>query len=139
MTIDIRETQGARTAQMAADAVGCDINQIAKSIVFENAETGDVVLFLTAGGRQVDAGKAGALLGAQLRRADAATVRQQTGFAIGGVSPVGHLSPITSFCDETLMAFDEIWAAAGTPNHVFGLSPDNLLHISGATVGDFSV
>lgn len=137
--IDIRETDGARTAQMAADAVGCEVDQIAKSIVFQNADTGEVVLFLTAGGRQVDTKTAEALLGAQLTRADANVVRKQTGFAIGGVSPVGHLSPIQAFMDTRLTDFKEIWAAAGTPNHVFCLSPDDLQQISGAKTSNFSI
>jgi prolyl-tRNA editing enzyme YbaK/EbsC (Cys-tRNA(Pro) deacylase) len=136
--IDIRETDGARTAQMAADAVGCDVDQIAKSIVFQNADTSEVVLFLTAGGRQVDPQAAEALLDAPLTRADAAVVRKQTGFAIGGVSPVGHLSPIQAFMDTRLTEFEEIWAAAGTPNHVFCLSPKDLEQISGAKVCTFS-
>ncbi len=136
--IDIRETGGARTAQMAADAVGCEVDQIAKSIVFQKADTGEVVLFLTAGGRQVDTIAAEALLGAQITRADAAVVRKQTGFAIGGVSPVGHLSPIQAFMDTRLTDFTEIWAAAGTPNHVFCVSPEDLQQISGAKVSSFS-
>lgn len=136
--IVIRETQGARTAQMAADAVACEVDQIAKSIVFQNAQTGEVVLFLTAGGRQVDAAAAQDLVGAPLTRADAGVVRGQTGFAIGGVSPVGHLRPIQAFMDTRLTEFSEIWAAAGTPNHVFCLSPQRLQQISGAKIGDFS-
>ena len=136
--IDIRETDGARTAQMAADAVGCDVDQIAKSIVFQNADTGEVVLFLTAGGRQVDPHAAEALLGAPLTRADATVVRTQTGFAIGGVSPVGHLSPIQAFMDTRLTEFAQIWAAAGPPTHVFCLSPEALEQISGAKTCTFS-
>ncbi len=137
--IDIRETDGARTAQMAADAVGCEVDQIAKSIAFQNADTGEVVLFLTAGGCQVDTKAAEDLLGAQLTRADANVVRKQTGFAIGGVSPVGHLSPIQAFMDTRLTDFAEIWAAAGTPNHVFRLSPEDLQQISGAKICNFSI
>ncbi|MFY0660127.1 MAG: YbaK/EbsC family protein [Shimia sp.] len=137
--IDIRETDGARTAQMAADAVGCEVDQIAKSIVFQNADTGEVVLFLTAGGRQIDTKTAEALLGAPLTRADANVVRKQTGFAIGGVSPVGHLSPIQAFMDTRLTDFAEIWTAAGTPNHVFCLSPEDLQQISGAKTCNFSI
>ena len=136
--IDIRETDGARTAQMAADAVGCDVDQIAKSIVFQNTATDEVVLFLTAGGRQVDTKATEALLGAPLKRADAAVVRTQTGFAIGGVSPVGHLTPLQAFMDTRLTEFAQIWAAAGTPNHVFCLSPDDLAEISGAKICTFS-
>ncbi len=137
--IDIRETDGARTAEMAAAAVGCHVDQIAKSIVFQERDSGAVVLFLTAGGRQVDPEAASALAGVALARADAAVVRSQTGFAIGGVSPVGHLSPIRAFMDDHLMTFDVIWAAAGTPNHVFSLSPTELHSLTGAEIGAFSI
>lgn len=137
-TIDIRETEGARTAEMAAAAVGCHVDQIAKSIVFQLKDGGDVVLFLTAGGRQVDLAAASELAGGALVRADATVVRSQTGFAIGGVSPLGHLSPIRSFMDSHLMEFEEIWAAAGTPNHVFCLPPRSLQQLTGAVIGEFS-
>ncbi|MBO9402024.1 YbaK/EbsC family protein [Shimia sp. R9_3] len=136
--IDIRETEGARTAEMAAAAVGCHVDQIAKSIVFQLQDSGDVVLFLTAGGRQVDLEAAAALAGGPLARAAAAVVRSQTGFAIGGVSPLGHLSPIRSFMDAHLMGFAEIWAAAGTPNHVFCLAPQVLQELTGAEISAFS-
>ncbi len=138
ITPDIHETDGARTAQEAADAVGCDLDQIAKSIIFQGHDSGQCLLFLTAGGNQVDGAKAGALAGEALDRADAAAVRAQTGFAIGGVSPVGHLNPIRAWADPRLMTFDVIWAAAGTPRHVFPLSPDDLIRLSGAKLADFS-
>lgn len=135
---DVRETDGARTAQMAADAVGCELDQIVKSIVFRGETSGLAILFLTAGGNQVDPAKASDLAGEPLGNADAALVRSQTGFAIGGVSPVGHLNPIRAFLDTRLMAFDVVWAAAGTPNHVFHIDPHLLPAMTGAIKADFT-
>ncbi|MDO6479871.1 YbaK/EbsC family protein [Shimia thalassica] len=138
LPIDIHETNGARTAQMAADAVGCDLDQIAKSIIFRAEATGTAVLFLTAGGNQVDIAKASALVGEPLGKADATLVRNQTGFAIGGVSPFGHLNPIKAFIDRRLLDFDMVWAAAGTPNHVFSINPSQLPELTKATPADFT-
>lgn len=131
-------TAETRTAQQAADAAGCALDQIAKSIIFQGADTGQVILFITAGGQQVDPVKAAALAREPLTRADADAIRTQTGFAIGGVAPVGHLHPIRAFLDETLLGFDRIWAAAGTPRHIFALSPPDLIRISNAQVADFT-
>lgn len=136
---DIRETALARTAADAARAIGCSIDQIAKSIVFLGAASGTTVLFVTAGGNNIDPVKASALAGEPLDKADAALVRTQTGFAIGGVSPIGHLTPPRVFFDTKLMDFDEIWAAAGTPHHVFGIEPDALLRICAAQLADFTL
>lgn len=127
------------TAQQAADAVGCSLDQIAKSIIFAGKDSGQAVLFLTAGGNQVDAGRASVCAGEALGRADATLIRAQTGFAIGGVSPIGHLTPIRAFFDPKLMEFEVIWAAAGTPRHVFPISPADLLKISAAQVFDFNM
>ena len=127
-----------RTAAQAAQAAGCALDQIAKSIIFQGAESGAVVLFVTAGGRQVDPDRAAALAGEALVRADAGAVRAQTGFAIGGVSPVGHLSPVRAFFDATLLTYPVVWAAAGTPRHIFAIAPDELLRISGAQMADFT-
>ena len=127
-----------RTAQQAADAVGVALDQIAKSIIFRGEASGAAVLFLTAGGNQVDPAKASALAGEPLGKADADLVRAQTGFVIGGVAPVGHLSPIRAWFDPRLRDFDVIWAAAGTPRHVFPIAPDDLLRISGAGTADFT-
>ncbi len=128
----------ARTAQMAADAVGCEVDQIAKSIIFRGEESGAAVLFITAGGNQVDAAKATELAGEPLGKADAALIREQTGFAIGGVAPIGHLSPIRAFLDPRLCDFSLVFAAAGTPRHVFSVSPDDLQRLSGAEPADFT-
>ncbi|MGJ8612360.1 MAG: YbaK/EbsC family protein, partial [Octadecabacter sp.] len=104
-----------RTAQQAADAAGCEIDQIAKSIIFRGENSGTAILFITAGGNQVDPAKASAVAGEPLGKADATLIRAQTGFAIGGVSPIGHLNPITAFWDPRLSEFDMVYAAAGTP------------------------
>ncbi|MEP2532934.1 YbaK/EbsC family protein [Shimia sp.] len=135
---DIHETGGARTAQMAADAVNCTLDQIAKSIIFCGLNSGNAILFLTAGGNQVDPVKASAVAGEPLGKADAVLVRQQTGFAIGGVSPVGHTSPTVAFLDPRLLQFDLVWAAAGTPNHVFSINPQLLPGLTGAKQADFT-
>ncbi|WP_380052617.1 YbaK/EbsC family protein [Falsihalocynthiibacter sp. SS001] len=138
--IEIRElSDGTRTAQAAADAVGCEVDQIAKSIIFKNEEDGTAVLFITAGGNQVCPDKASALVGAPLGKADAKLIRAQTGFAIGGVSPVGHLTTPRAFFDSDLLNFETIWAAAGTPHHVFGAKPQDLLELSSAQQFEFTV
>ena len=128
-----------RTAAAAAATVGCTEDQIAKSIIFWGAESDRGILFVTAGGRQVDKTRAAELAGEALGRADAAQVRAQTGFAIGGVAPVGHVTPPRVFFDRHLLAFDRVWAAAGTPRHVFEIAPQTLVEITGGLVADFSV
>ncbi len=133
----IRETGNATTAQMAADEIGCTVDQIAKSIIFLGETSGTCLLFVTAGGNQVDLAKASALAGEPLGKADAAVIRAQTGFAIGGVSPIGHVTPTRAFFDEKLTTYAEIWAAAGTPRHVFSAKPDDMREISGAQLADF--
>lgn len=127
-----------RTAQQAADAAGCALDQIAKSIIFGAEATGDAVLFITAGGNQVDTAKASAVAGEPLGKADAALIRAQTGFAIGGVAPVGHLTPIRAWFDPRLLDFDLVYAAAGTPRHIFPIAPDVLLRLSGAVQAEFT-
>ena len=126
-----------RTAAAAAQEAGCEIDQIAKSIIFQGEDTGKIVLFITAGGNQVDPQKASVLVGEPLGRADAAAVRAETGFAIGGVSPVGHLVPPYAFFDESLLRFAVVYAAAGTPHHIFPIEPNQLLEISGSQASDF--
>lgn len=127
-----------RTAEDAARAVGCVVDQIAKSIIFRGEGTGHVVLFLTAGGNRVDPARATAVAGQPLGKADAALIRAETGFAIGGVAPVGHLTPLTAFFDPRLLDFDLVWAAAGTPRHVFAVTPGVLVNLTGARVADFT-
>ncbi|MBU2993647.1 YbaK/EbsC family protein [Octadecabacter sp. 1_MG-2023] len=127
-----------RTAQQAADAAGCHIDQIAKSIIFRGEESGAAILFITAGGNQVDAAKASELAGQPLGKADAALIRAQTGFAIGGVAPIGHLNPIRAFWDPRLSDFDVVFAAAGTPRHIFPIAPDTLKNLSRAALAQFT-
>lgn len=138
LQVDIRALGEARTAAQAAAVAGCALDQIAKSIIFAGQNSGQAVLFLTAGGRQVDPVRASALAGEALGKADAALIRSQTGFAIGGVAPVGHLSPIRAFLDRHLMEFDLVWAAAGTPQHIFAITPADLHRITQAQLSDFS-
>ena len=123
---------GTRTAADAAAAVGCTVAQIAKSIVFRCGLRAAVVV--TSGANRVDPTKAAMALGVKLERADADWVREVTGFAIGGVAPVGHLTPPLMLLDEDLLALDPIWAAAGSPSHVFRTSAGELVRIIGAQV-----
>jgi prolyl-tRNA editing enzyme YbaK/EbsC (Cys-tRNA(Pro) deacylase) len=127
-----------RTAPQAAEAAGCALDQIVKSILFRGETSGGLFLFLTAGGNQVDAEKAGGLAGETLGRADAAQVRSVTGFAIGGVAPIGHLTPLPVWLDPRLLDFAEVWAAAGTPRHIFPSAPSDLVRATGAHVKDFT-
>ncbi|NNL74504.1 MAG: YbaK/EbsC family protein [Silicimonas sp.] len=127
-----------RTAADAARAAGCEIDQIAKSIIFRGEASGDVVLFITAGGNRVDTDRASDVAGEPLGRADAAFVREVTGFAIGGVAPVGHLTPPRAFFDPRLLVFDLVYAAGGTPRHIFPIAPGDLLRISGAAEARFT-
>lgn len=139
--LDIRPVEMAtetRTAAQAADAAGCALDQIVKSILFQGA-SGRLYLFLTAGGNQVDPVRASALAGEPLGRADGQTVREVTGFAIGGVAPLGHLAPVPVWIDPRLMDFDTVWAAAGTPRHIFPCPPDALARAAGATVAAFTL
>jgi prolyl-tRNA editing enzyme YbaK/EbsC (Cys-tRNA(Pro) deacylase) len=122
-----------RTAEDAAAAVSCTAAQIAKSLVFRSAN-GRSVLVIASGANRVDEKAAAALIGERIGRADADFVRQATGFAIGGVPPVGHATPPIVLIDEDLMGFEEIWAAAGTPNAVFRLTPADLVALTGGRV-----
>ena len=125
-----------RTAVEAAQAVGCQVGQIVKSLIFKTKRTGKPVLVIASGQNRVNEKKIAALLGEPLGRADADFVRQQTGFAIGGIPPVGHREKIETFVDEDLLQYEVIWAAAGTPNAVFRLTPQELLQITSGKVVD---
>ena len=125
----------ARTAQEAADALGISVGQIAKSVVFRRKSDEAAVLVVTSGDKRVDEKKVAAIVGA-IGRADAEFVKAKTGFTIGGVSPVGHAAAPVQLIDRELFRFDEIWAAAGHPNGVFRLSPQQLGALTGAPVHD---
>jgi prolyl-tRNA editing enzyme YbaK/EbsC (Cys-tRNA(Pro) deacylase) len=122
--------EGTRTAEDAARAIGCDLVQIVKSLVF--TLDAELVLALVAGTNRLDETRlAAALGGTAVGRADAAAVKAATGYAIGGVPPFGHASPLRTVVDEDLLALDEVWAAAGTPHHVFPIAPVELLRVAG--------
>lgn len=128
-------SEAARTAQQAADALGVAVGQIAKSIIFRRLVDDAAVLVITSGDQRVDEGKVAALVGA-LGRADASFVKARTGFAIGGVAPLGHAQPPITLIDRELHRFEIIWAAAGHPHGVFQLTPDDLTRLTGACVAD---
>ena len=125
----------ARTSQEAADALGVALGQIAKSVVFRRRDGDQAVLVIASGDRRVDEQRLAALVG-PVGRADAQYVKSRTGFAIGGVSPVGLLGEPTLLLDRELQRFDEIWAAAGHPNGVFRLTPQDLQRLTGAPWAD---
>jgi prolyl-tRNA editing enzyme YbaK/EbsC (Cys-tRNA(Pro) deacylase) len=125
-----------RTSAEAAAAIGCAVGQIAKSLIFRAKTSGRPVLALASGANRVDEKALAGLVGEPIGRADADFVRQATGFAIGGVPPLGHATPPVVLIDRDLLAFEEIWAAAGTPNAVFRLTPDVLTAVTGGQVAD---
>lgn len=129
---------GTLTAQAAADAVGTTPDQIVKSIVLRNPDSGEHVLFLTAGGNFVSMEKAAQVAGIALEKADAASIRAVTGFAIGGVSPFGHVTPLRTWLDPKVLTYQTVWAAAGTPHHVFAIEPQLLKDATGAAEADFT-
>lgn len=123
-----------RTAEDAAKACGCEVARIVKSLIFVGAETNDLHLLLVNGADRVDLAKASVAIGEELDRADANDVRTRTGFAIGGVSPIGHLTPPKIWIDQTLMGFETVWAAAGAPDAVFEVPPNALVESTGAEI-----
>lgn len=125
----IELAQTTRTAAEAARAIGCGVGQIAKSLIFKTG-SGNPVLVIASGVNRVDEKLLAAELGETITKADADFVRQATGYAIGGVPPIGHRQEITTIIDRDLLNYEEIWAAAGTPFAVFKLTPDQLLSIS---------
>ena len=126
---------GTRTAAEAAAAIGCDVAQIVKSLVFRK-RSGDALLVLASGRNRVDEAKVGALVAEPISKADAAFVRKVTGFAIGGVPPAGHAQPIDTFVDRDLLSLGELWAAAGRPETVFPIAPDELVRVTRGRVAD---
>jgi len=131
MTLEVRELPDTtRSAVEAAQAIGCTVEQIAKSLVFKSKQTQRSILVIASGPNRVNEKQIGELLGEPIEKADADFVRQKTGFAIGGVPPLGHTEQPEVFIDEDLMQYAEIWAAAGTPHAVFRLLPADLMTIT---------
>lgn len=129
--------QGTRTAVDAAAAIGCDVAQIVKSLIFDG--DGAPLLVLTSGANRVDTAKVELAAGiSPVGKADAAVVREATGFAIGGTPPFGHPAPVRTLIDEDLLDHDTVWAAAGTPSACFPIAPAQLVELSGATVADIA-
>ena len=128
--------QSTRTAAEAATAAGCDVGQIAKSLIFKSRRTERPVLVIARGNARVDERKVADALGEKICRADANFVREKTGFAIGGVAPVGHMGDVVTFIDGGLGNFDKIWVAAGTPNTVFETTLDELVRMTGVNPSD---
>ena len=128
--------QGTRTAVDAARAVGCDVAQIVKSLVFVAA--GRPVVALVSGANRLDETRLGAIAGEPVTKADAETARAATGYAIGGVPPFGHATEVPVFMDRDLMRHGVVWAAAGRPDSVFEINPERLRELSSATVGDLT-
>ncbi|MCP4314865.1 MAG: YbaK/EbsC family protein [Hyphomicrobiales bacterium] len=128
----VKMDQSTRTAQEAADACECVVGQIIKSLVFEDAADQSLVLILVSGSNNADLQLFQQAHGLTLQRCDTRKVRNVTGFAIGGVAPIGHLNPIRTFMDEDLLAYDVVWAAAGRPDSVFSVDPVALAKATGA-------
>lgn len=128
--------QPTRTSAEAAAAIGCTVAEIAKSVVFRAKQSGSAVVVVASGGNRVCEDKVARLVGEKLGRADADFVREATGYAIGGVSPLGYAGPVTLLLDADLQRFARIWAAAGTPFSVFPLTPGQLSALTGASWAD---
>ena len=128
--------ESTHTSQQAADAIGCDVAQIAKSIIFRAASSGRAVLVIASGRNRVDEKKIRALLGEKIERAKPEFVHETTGFEVGGVPPLGHAQPCVVYLDQDLKVFPTIWAAGGTGNAVFEIGFGDLVRLSGATAAD---
>jgi prolyl-tRNA editing enzyme YbaK/EbsC (Cys-tRNA(Pro) deacylase) len=128
-----------RTSVEAAAAAGCTVGQIAKSLVFAGKSSGQALLVIASGSNRVDEKRLAALAGEKITRPDAEFVRAQTGFAIGGVPPIGHANPLRTYIDADLLGYDEIWAAAGHPNAVFRLTPAELVQMTGGIVAALKI
>ena len=137
--IEIRQmADSTHTAEDAAVQCGVTVGQIVKSLIFQGAETEKLYLFLVSGPKQLDLKKAASLTGETLHRADPRHVRKETGFAIGGVAPIGHLIDIDAYADESLMQFDIVWAAAGGTNFVFPSDPNALVKAAKARIANIA-
>ena len=125
-----------RTSQEAADTIGCEVSQIAKSIIFRGKESETPILVIASGENRVSERKLKSVVGEKVEKPDAEFVLEETGYAIGGIPPVGHKNDIVTYIDEDLMDHKVIWAAAGTPNAVFSLTPQELLEITNGEIID---
>jgi prolyl-tRNA editing enzyme YbaK/EbsC (Cys-tRNA(Pro) deacylase) len=134
----VRMGASTRTAEEVAAQCGCTVTQIVKSLIFQGERSRKLYLFLVSGPNQLDLAKASALVSEPLKRADPRHIRDETGFAIGGVSPIGHLIDIPAFADETLLSFDTVWAAAGAHDAVFAAEPRALLAAARAKAFDLA-
>ena len=128
----------AHTAKLAAQFLGCELAQIANSLVFRGATSGEAILVMSSGARRVDTAKLAAVAGEPIGKADADFVREKTGFAIGGVAPVGHTGTPRAYVERSLAAYPEIWAAAGHPSTVFRLTYPQLVAITGGAEADLA-
>jgi prolyl-tRNA editing enzyme YbaK/EbsC (Cys-tRNA(Pro) deacylase) len=131
--------EACRTSAEAATVLGCTVGQIAKSVIFKGAISGESILVIASGANRVDTQKIAALAGEVPGKADANFVREQTGFVIGGVAPIAHDKPGKVFFDRDLLQYDEVFPAGGTPQAMFRIEPSELLKISGATLADVKV
>ena len=130
----IEHAESTRTAQEAADRAGCELGQIVKSLIFKGKESGKPILVLTSGANRVDEKRISEYAGERISRADADFVRAVTGFAIGGVPPVGHIQKMETYLDEDFLGYQTVWAAAGTPNAIFELKPEDLQKMTNGKV-----
>jgi prolyl-tRNA editing enzyme YbaK/EbsC (Cys-tRNA(Pro) deacylase) len=130
----VEHTESTRTAQEAADRAGCELGQIVKSLIFKGRESGKPILVLTSGANRVDEKRISGYAGEPISRADADFVRSVTGFAIGGVPPVGHIQKMETYIDEDFLKYRTIWAAAGTPNAIFELQTEDLQKMTDGSV-----
>lgn len=128
--------ESTRTAAEAAAALRCEVGQIVKSLVFRVPTTDEAVLVLASGSSRVDVGLLSAVVGAPVEQGSGTFVQERTGFAIGGVAPVGLTAPVRPFVERGVLAWSRVWAAAGSPRTVFDATPDELLTATGATVVD---
>lgn len=130
----IEHAESTRTAQEAADRAGCELGQIVKSLIFKGKQSGKPILVLTSGANRVDEKRIREYAGEGIGKADADFARAVTGYAIGGVPPIGHVQKIETYLDEDFLQYESVWAAAGTPNAIFELPPNVLIQITDAKV-----
>lgn len=130
----IEHTESTRTAQEAAERAGCELGQIVKSLIFRGKTSGKPILVLTSGANRVDEKRISLYAGEPIGRADAEFVRSMTGFAIGGVPPIGHVEKMETYLDEDFLPYQTIWAAAGTPNAIFELKTEDLQKMTGGQI-----